>query len=125
MPAPPDSVPDIRAGHFIAVTRNMQSEQPGNSRWSASATELALPGRGGSRYPPRRARSPCAATPVGGFGSVTTNKLIASFVGELFNSRSGLPETRVREGAADDLLPTVAHDHVRSHSELDHVEFIP
>jgi pyruvate-ferredoxin/flavodoxin oxidoreductase len=64
---------------------------------------------------------------VGGFGSVTTNKLIASFVGELFNlhvqaypkygsEKKGLPTT---------YYLTVANDHIRTHSELNHVEFIP
>ena len=64
---------------------------------------------------------------VGGFGSVTTNKLIASFVGELFNlhvqaypkygsEKKGLPTT---------YYLTVAEKHIRTHSELSHVEFIP
>jgi pyruvate-ferredoxin/flavodoxin oxidoreductase len=64
---------------------------------------------------------------VGGFGSVTTNKLIASFVGELFNiyvqaypkygsEKKGLPTT---------YYLTVAEKHIRTHSELAHVEFIP
>jgi pyruvate-ferredoxin/flavodoxin oxidoreductase len=64
---------------------------------------------------------------VGGFGSVTTNKLIASFVGELFNlhvqaypkygsEKKGLPTT---------YYLTVADAHIRTHSELEHVEFIP
>jgi pyruvate-ferredoxin/flavodoxin oxidoreductase len=64
---------------------------------------------------------------VGGFGSVTTNKLIASFVGELFNvnvqaypkygsEKKGLPTT---------YYLTVANQHIRTHSELNYVEFIP
>ena len=64
---------------------------------------------------------------VGGFGSVTTNKLIASFVGELFNlhvqaypkygsEKKGLPTT---------YYLTVADAHIRTHSELNYVEFIP
>lgn len=64
---------------------------------------------------------------VGGFGSVTTNKLIASFVGELFNlhvqaypkygsEKKGLPTT---------YYLTVANAHIRTHSELNYVEFIP
>ena len=64
---------------------------------------------------------------VGGFGSVTTNKLIASFVGELFNlhvqaypkygsEKKGLPTT---------YYLTVGPAHIRTHSELSHVELIP
>ena len=64
---------------------------------------------------------------VGGFGSVTTNKVIASFVGELFNlhvqaypkygsEKKGLPTT---------YYLTVAEKHIRTHCELEHVEFIP
>lgn len=117
---------DIRAGHFIAVTRNMQSEQPREFSVVGIKHELALPDAEDPDIRPEGAFS-MRGHSVGGFGSVTTNKLIASFVGELFNlyvqaypkygsEKKGLPTT---------YYLTVAHDHVRSHSELDHVEFIP
>src|SRR2546422_16539 len=64
---------------------------------------------------------------VGGYGSVTTNKVIATIAGEVFgmdvqaypkygSEKKGLPTT---------YYLTIAKDHIRVHSELEHVEFIP
>jgi pyruvate-ferredoxin/flavodoxin oxidoreductase len=64
---------------------------------------------------------------VGGSGSVTTNKVIATIAGEVFgmdvqaypkygSEKKGLPTT---------YYLTIAKEHIRVHSELEHVEFIP
>jgi pyruvate-ferredoxin/flavodoxin oxidoreductase len=117
---------DVRAGHFIALTDNMLAEQPREFSVVGVKHELALPESEDPDLRPEGAFS-MRGHSVGGFGSVTTNKLIASFVGELFSlyvqaypkygsEKKGLPTT---------YYLTVAHDHVRSHSELDFVEFIP
>ena len=64
---------------------------------------------------------------VGGYGSVTTNKVIATIAGEVFgmdvqaypkygSEKKGLPTT---------YYLTIAKEHIRVHSELEHVEFIP
>src|SRR5690242_1055118 len=64
---------------------------------------------------------------VGGYGSVTTNKVIATIAGEVFgmdvqaypkygSEKKGLPTT---------YYLTIAKQHIRVHSELEHVEFIP
>jgi pyruvate-ferredoxin/flavodoxin oxidoreductase len=64
---------------------------------------------------------------VGGFGSVTTNKLVATTVGELFNlyvqayprygsEKKGLPTT---------YFLTIAEEPIRLHSELTEVDFVP
>jgi pyruvate-ferredoxin/flavodoxin oxidoreductase len=64
---------------------------------------------------------------IGGFGSVTTNKLVASLVGGLFglyvqayprygSEKKGLPTT---------YYLTVATERIRQHGELDHVDFVP
>src|SRR6201987_5637887 len=63
---------------------------------------------------------------VGGFGSVTTNKVIATIAGEVFgmdvqaypkygSGKKGLPTT---------YYLTIAQQHIRVHSELEHVEFV-
>ena len=63
---------------------------------------------------------------VGGYGSVTTNKVIATIAGEVFgmdvqaypkygSEKKGLPTT---------YYLTVASQHIRVHSELEHVEFV-
>jgi pyruvate-ferredoxin/flavodoxin oxidoreductase len=64
---------------------------------------------------------------VGGFGSVTTNKLVATTVGELFNlyvqayprygsEKKGLPTT---------YFLTIAEEPIRFHNELTEVDFVP
>jgi pyruvate-ferredoxin/flavodoxin oxidoreductase len=64
---------------------------------------------------------------IGGFGSVSTNKLLATLVGELFglhvqayprygSEKKGLPTT---------YFLTIADEPVRQHAELDQVEFVP
>lgn len=64
---------------------------------------------------------------IGGFGSVTTNKLVATLVGELFglwvqayprygSEKKGLPTT---------YYLTIADAPIRGHAELDRVEFVP
>src|SRR5207247_6599042 len=64
---------------------------------------------------------------VGGYASVTTNKVIATIASEVFgmdvqaypkygSEKKGLPTT---------YYLTIAKEHIRVHSELEHVEFIP
>jgi pyruvate-ferredoxin/flavodoxin oxidoreductase len=117
---------DIRGCHFIALAKNMLAEKPRAYSVVGIKHKLAL---GDSDDPDLRPAGAFSMRghSVGGFGSVTTNKLIASFVGELFNlhvqaypkygsEKKGLPTT---------YYLTVAKDHIRTHSELEHVEFIP
>jgi pyruvate-ferredoxin/flavodoxin oxidoreductase len=64
---------------------------------------------------------------VGGFGSVTTNKLVASTVGELFNL---YVQAYPRYGSEKKGLPTtyyltIADEPIRLHSELTEVDFVP
>ena len=64
---------------------------------------------------------------VGGYGSVTTNKIIATIVADLFNmnvqaypkygsEKKGLPTT---------YYLTVSHEKIKTHNELEFVEFVP
>jgi len=64
---------------------------------------------------------------VGGFGSVTTNKIIASVVGELFEF---YVQAYPKYGSEKKGLPTsyylaVSPDKIRTHNELDRVNFVP
>jgi len=117
---------DVRAGHFISVVKNMLADQPREYFVIGIKHPLALGEGEDPDIRPQGAFS-MRGHSVGGFGSVTTNKLIASFVGELFNlhvqaypkygsEKKGLPTT---------YYLTVAEKHIRTHSELGHVEFIP
>ncbi len=64
---------------------------------------------------------------VGGFGSVTTNKLVATTVGELFNLHV---QAYPRYGSEKKGLPTtyfltIAEEPIRLHNELTEVDFVP
>ncbi len=64
---------------------------------------------------------------IGGFGSVTTNKLLATLVGELFDQHV---QAYPRYGSEKKGLPTtyfltIAEEPIRQHAELDRVEFVP
>jgi pyruvate-ferredoxin/flavodoxin oxidoreductase len=117
---------DVRAGDYIAITENMLSNSPRMYFTVGIKHETALQVR----------IDPDVRTPgsfsmrghsVGGYGSVTTNKVIATIAGEVFgmdvqaypkygSEKKGLPTT---------YYLTIAKDHIRVHSELENVEFIP
>ncbi len=64
---------------------------------------------------------------IGGFGSVTTNKLVATLIGGLFGLNV---QAYPRYGSEKKGLPTayyltVAGERIRQHGELDHVDFVP
>jgi pyruvate-ferredoxin/flavodoxin oxidoreductase len=64
---------------------------------------------------------------IGGFGSVTTNKLVATLAGELFDKQV---QAYPRYGSEKKGLPTtyyltIADAPIRVHAELDRVEFVP
>jgi len=64
---------------------------------------------------------------IGGFGSVTTNKLVASLVGALFGLQV---QAYPRYGSEKKGLPTtyfltVVEERIRQHGELQHVDFVP
>ncbi|MGE3539915.1 MAG: 2-oxoacid:acceptor oxidoreductase family protein [Candidatus Tectimicrobiota bacterium] len=117
---------DVRAGHFLAVVENMRQTDPQPYFTLGIKHETALP----VRHDPdvRSAGSfSMRGHSVGGYGSVTTNKVIATIAGEVFgmdvqaypkygSEKKGLPTT---------YYLTIAREHIRVHSELEHVEFIP
>jgi pyruvate-ferredoxin/flavodoxin oxidoreductase len=117
---------DVTGGHFISMVQNMQANHPKEFSVVGIKHALTLAESADPDLRPEGAFS-MRGHSVGGFGSVTTNKLIASFVGELFNlhvqaypkygsEKKGLPTT---------YYLTVAGKHIRTHNELSHVEFIP
>src|SRR6266404_2767647 len=117
---------DVRAGDFIAIVENMRNPK-GRVYFTvgikhATALPVAVdPDVRGEGSFSMRGHS------VGGYGSVTTNKVIATIAGEVFgmdvqaypkygSEKKGLPTT---------YYLTIAKDHIKVHSELEHVEFIP
>jgi pyruvate-ferredoxin/flavodoxin oxidoreductase len=116
---------DVRAGDFIAIVENMRTAHPRQYYSVGIKHETAL----------EPAVDPDVRDPgsfsmrghsVGGYGSVTTNKVIATIAGEVFgmdvqaypkygSEKKGLPTT---------YYLTIARQHVRVHSELACVEFV-
>ena len=64
---------------------------------------------------------------IGGYGSVTTNKIIATIVGEVFGkSVQAYPKYgSEKKGLPTWYFLTVANDRIRTHSELNYVDFVP
>ncbi len=118
---------DVRPGHFIAATENMLRNGDGRRYFVLGIKhELALPEAEDPDIRPEGAFS-MRGHSVGGFGSVTTNKVIATIAGDLFgydvqaypkygSEKKGLPTT---------YYLTIAQEHIRTHCELEHVEFVP
>ena len=116
---------DVRPGDFIATVQNMMAN---GRRYFVLGIkhELALETAQDPDVRPPGAFS-MRGHSVGGFGSVTTNKVIATIVGDLFNlyvqaypkygsEKKGLPTT---------YYLTAAEEPIRIHSELKFVEFVP
>ncbi len=91
----------------------------------------------GVRHPLALERKPVSLRPrgayslrghsIGGFGSVTTNKVLATVIGELFGK---YVQAYPRYGSEKKGLPTtyyltIADEPIRLHSELEQVEFVP
>lgn len=117
---------DIRPGDFVAVADHMRRGNGERFFVLGVKHPLALvPEREPDVRPPgafsMRGHS------VGGYGSVTTNKIIATMVSDLFGLRvqaypfygsekKGLPTT---------YYLTVAEEPIRTHCELKYVDFVP
>ncbi|RMG35385.1 MAG: pyruvate ferredoxin oxidoreductase [Planctomycetota bacterium] len=116
---------DVRPGDLIAVVENMMREDGREYSCVGIKHELALPrGEDPDLRPPgafsMRGHS------VGGFGSVTTNKVIATIAGQVFgkdvqaypkygSEKKGLPTT---------YYLTIADSHIYTHCELEHVNLV-
>jgi pyruvate-ferredoxin/flavodoxin oxidoreductase len=117
---------DVRPGDFVAVVDYMRGEQQQRFFVLGIQHELALPVKDEPDVRPKGAFS-MRGHSVGGYGSVTTNKVIATIVGDLFglhvqaypmygSEKKGLPTT---------YFLTVAEEPISAHAELRHVNFVP
>ncbi|MBI2154126.1 MAG: 2-oxoacid:acceptor oxidoreductase family protein [Candidatus Rokubacteria bacterium] len=116
---------DVRPGDFVAAVDEMA--RSGRRTFVLGIRhDLALPRTVDPDVRPRGAFS-MRGHSVGGFGSVTTNRVIATILGDLFalhvqayplygSEKKGLPTT---------YFLTVAEERIRTHSELTHVDFVP
>ena len=117
---------DVRPGHIVAIFENMQKPD-GKRFFSVNVNHsTALP------TAPDPDVRPCGSFSmrghsVGGYGSVTTNKIIASISSDLFGLNA---QAYPRYGAEKKGLPTsyyltLAKDVIRPHCEQKFVEFVP
>jgi len=117
---------DIRPGDFVSVIEHLRSANERRFFVLGIDHELALAAAGEPDVRPRGAFS-MRGHSIGGYGSVTTNKVIATIVGDLFglqvqaypmygSEKKGLPTT---------YFLTVAEDAIGAHAELRHVDFVP
>lgn len=118
---------DVRPGDFAAAVENMRRDDGGPRYFVLGIKHgLALVPSEDLKIEPAGAFS-MRGHSVGGFGSVTTNKVIATIVGDLFglkvqaypkygSEKKGLPTT---------YYLTVAKERIRTHCELTQVDFVP
>jgi pyruvate-ferredoxin/flavodoxin oxidoreductase len=115
---------DVRPGDIIAIFDNMIHDGP-DYFVVGIKHPLALSVKEDPDLRPPKAFS-MRGHSVGGFGSVTTNKVIATIGGEVFgkdvqaypkygSEKKGLPTT---------YYLTIAESHIFSHSELEHVDLV-
>ncbi len=115
---------DVRPGDIIAAFRNMVDD--GQDYFCVGVPHpLALQPEVDPDLRPQGAFS-MRGHSVGGFGSVTTNKVIATISGQVFgkdvqaypkygSEKKGLPTT---------YYLTIADSHIYSHAELEHVDLV-
>lgn len=117
---------DIRPADFVAVVDHMRRQKERRFFVLGIKHDLALVAERDPDVRPPGAFS-MRGYSIGGYGSVTTNKIIATVVGDLFglkvqayplygSEKKGLPTT---------YYLTVAEEPVRVHSELKYVDFVP
>jgi pyruvate-ferredoxin/flavodoxin oxidoreductase len=117
---------DVRAGDFIAAFKNMQEAGQGKRLFAMGIDHpLSID----------REDDPDERTPgefamrghsVGGYGSVTTNKVIATLLANLGLQVQAYPKYgSEKKGLPTTYYLTAANEHIRTHSELERVDFVP
>ncbi len=116
---------DVRPGHFVSIARNMEEE---GSRFFVVGIkhDLSLPLNGDPDVRPKGAFS-MRGHSVGGFGSVTTNKVIATIAGDIFGKKvQAYPKYgSEKKGLPTTYYLTVADEPIQTHCELNNVDFVP
>ncbi len=116
---------DVRPGHFVSIARNMEEE---GKRFFVVGIkhDLSLPLNGDPDVRPKGAFS-MRGHSVGGYGSVTTNKVIATIAGDIFGKKvQAYPKYgSEKKGLPTTYYLTVADEPILTHCELNNVEFVP
>jgi pyruvate-ferredoxin/flavodoxin oxidoreductase len=116
---------DVRPGHFIAAAKNLY-ERGKRDFVLGVEHEIALPLQLDPDVRPPGAFS-MRGYSVGGFGSVATNKIIATVTANLFDLHvQAFPfYGSEKKGLPTRYFLTAAEQPIRKHCELLHVEFVP
>jgi len=119
---------DVTPGHMVAIARNMAGESQGKRYFTIGIDHpAALEVDEEPDVRPAGSFS-IRGHSVGGYGSVTTNKVIATMIGDIFgfpvqaspkygSEKKGLP--------TNTYLTTTKEGKILTHSELQQVEFVP
>ncbi len=115
---------DVRAGDFLAIVKRMQE---GGERFFAVGIRhpAALTVEESPDVRPEGAFS-MRGHSIGGYGSITTNKVIASVASDLFhvNVQAYPKYGSEKKGLPTSYYLTLAPRRIRIHCELDRVEFV-
>ena len=116
---------DVRPGDLVAAIKNMATDEGKRFFCLGIKHALALPREEDPDVRPRGAFS-LRGYSVGGYGSVTTNKVIATVLGDVFNLYvQAYPKYgSEKKGLPTNYYLTVAEEPIRVHSELKYVEFV-
>ncbi len=119
---------DVTPGHIEAVAKNMTLNGNGKRFFTLGIEhESALTVDEEPDVRPEGSFS-IRGHSVGGYGSVTTNKVIAKVLGDMFGFQV---QASPKYGSEKKGLPTntyltmTRHDKIMTHDELKHVEFVP
>ncbi|MEO5332691.1 MAG: 2-oxoacid:acceptor oxidoreductase family protein, partial [Magnetococcus sp. YQC-5] len=120
---------DVTPGHILAVVKNMIAGPVQGKRFFTLGIDhaTALPMEDEPDVRPPGSFS-VRAHSVGGYGSVTTNKIIATMLGEIFGFRV---QAAPKYGSEKKGLPTntyltvIPKGKILTHCELKQVEFVP
>jgi pyruvate-ferredoxin/flavodoxin oxidoreductase len=119
---------DVTPGHIVAVAKNMLPDGAGKRYFSIGIEhESALAPEEEPDVRPTGSFS-IRGHSVGGYGSVTTNKVIATMMGEIFGFRV---QAAPKYGSEKKGLPTntylsvVPDGKILTHCELQQVDFVP
>ena len=118
---------DVTGGDLAAVFDRLDIDLPPERRYAVvgvkhplgiEPTDLEISAKGAYSL---RGHS------IGGFGAVTTNKLLATLVGDIFGLKV---QAYPRYGSEKKGLPTtyyltIAEERIHTHAELERVEFVP
>jgi len=116
---------DVRPGDFISMVEHMREKDSRRFFVIGIKHELAL---NGSVDPDVRTAGSFSMRghSVGGYGSVTTNKILATILGDFGFDVQAYPKYgSEKAGLPTTYYLTIANEHIRAHAELNYVDFVP